>query len=123
MARQLLELSCYPGRDFEKGFKKLSASQQGKVSSLLENLYDDLLKAKSLFFDSNMKKWRPTAYHVLTKDGVQLVELRCNHTTRVIVRHVADTDNIILVAITITHDHVRLKRQIEAARTEIVSSR
>lgn len=123
MASRLISLACYPGKEFEKGLKRLQPPQRKKILGLLEQLYNNLETAKNLFFDTEMKKWKPTAYHVLTKDGVQLVELRCNHTTRVIVRHVGDTDKIILVAITLTHDHVRLKRHIEAVRSEVLESR
>ena len=103
-------------REYRKTFGAMSEDEQNEVKQTLTDLLTDLATCKHPCKCPSLAKWKPTPYPGV---GVTaLYEYRTESLSRVIVRcpDVAVDGEILLIAATLTHDHIRLRRLIEANR-------
>jgi len=108
---------------FQKDFKKLPKPQQDQRRRELAELATDLGQCNHPTHDPSLAVWKPSAYHVpKIPPSVTLFEYRGKYPLRVIARWIepseADPEGaILLVAVTLSHDHKRLKEIIGKHRT------
>ncbi len=108
---------------FRKAFKSLHPQEQSAREQELAGLIAALASCRHPASDPDLRPWKPTAYRIARVTG--LFEYRGRFPLRVIARFI-DPDPpelpdgaVLLVAATLTHDHDRLKRILEAHRAEL----
>lgn len=109
-------------KSFTKDYKKLSRKEQRSFGERLKELIEALRGCSHPVTDPSLRKWRPSGYHLAGRFEARLVEYRCPGTLRVIACYFEKDsgeidDAILLVAVTLKHDHSRLKRLIEGQRS------
>jgi len=109
-------------RDFRKQFQSLPVREQEERLGELDQLSRALSSCRHPASDPALATWRPTSYHVHKVEG--LFEYRCKFPMRVIARWIdpSETDAegvVLLVAVTLSHDHRRLKEIIERNRADV----
>jgi hypothetical protein len=112
-------------RQFKKDLKKLSKPQQDARLKDLAELIVALSESRHPTHDPRLAAWKPSAYHVpRVPPSIRLCEYRCAYPMRVIARWIepspADPEGLVLlVAVTLSHDHDRLKEIIGHHRTSL----
>lgn len=111
-------------KTFAKDYKKLTRDQQRSFTEKLSELIEALRGCGHPVTDPAMGKWRPSAYRIAGRIEGHLVEYRFPGTVRVIACYFETEpgrirDTILLVAVTLKHDHSRLKRLIEGQRSRL----
>ncbi|HKI05769.1 MAG TPA: hypothetical protein VKK31_27560 [Thermoanaerobaculia bacterium] len=110
---------------FRKDFKKLPKPQQSERLAELARLATDLSQCSHPTHDPRLAAWKPSAYHVpKIPPGVTLFEYRGKYPLRVIARWIepSEVDSegaVLLVAVTLSHDHKRLKEVIGDHRARL----
>lgn len=109
-------------RKFRKDFERLVASEKQRRQAELDSLFTALSACRHPTSDPGLQRWQPGPYRV---SGLSdLYEYRCRYPLRIIVRWIAPSERepegvVLLVAITLAHDHERVKLLIERSRREI----
>jgi len=120
--RILICNQTWQDRKFEKAFKKLDAKKQRELLEKLADLSSILARVPHPASHPELQKYRPTANDGVAhlKGGGKLLEYRLE-VSRVIAKHpaCAGSDDVLLLAITVDHDHDRLKALIQQHRSEI----
>jgi hypothetical protein len=110
---------------FKKAFKKLPGPEQKKRLAELANLVEKLADCTHPILDPRLSPWKPSAYHVpKVPHDKQLCEYRCTFPMRVIAQWIEpcleDPEGaVLLVAVTLSHDHERLKEIISRNRSSL----
>jgi len=121
--RVLICNQTWKDRKFEKTFKRLDARKQRDLLERLADLSSILARVPHPASHPELQKYRPTAYDGIAqlRGGGKLLEYRLDQVSRVIAKHPAceGSDDILLLAITVDHDHDRLKSLIQQHRAEI----
>lgn len=110
---------------FKRDFKKLPKPQQEKRLRELADLAQELANCKHPLLDPRLVPWRPSAYHVpKVPSETRLCEYRCAHPMRVIAQWIEpcaeDPEGaVLLIAVTLSHDHDRLKEIIGRNRSSL----
>jgi mRNA-degrading endonuclease RelE of RelBE toxin-antitoxin system len=123
------ELLYYPAtwldRDFKKTWRKLPAREQQRFEEELGDLLEALGHCSHPMTDPVLGRWRPTAYR-LRKARFQAAEYRLRGLTRVIVGFLPDPQGcigaIVLLTVTLKHDHPRILRVLGQHRGEILET-
>jgi hypothetical protein len=111
-------------RDFKKSLSSLSEEQQtGRLEELRE-LALILAACRHPTHDPALSRWRPSAYHIPKLSGLSLFEYRCRFPMRVIARWVDPSAGepegaVLLVAVTLSHDHRRLREVLARNRSDL----
>jgi mRNA-degrading endonuclease RelE of RelBE toxin-antitoxin system len=115
VAREIREFSeTWLDRAFEKGLKKLGQREKEALSEKLASLLGILAECRHPITDPGLSAFRPTPYRVsLRNPEARLAEYRLGDRCRVIAAYFHNHDEILLVAITLDHDHTRLKVLVE----------
>lgn len=115
MAREIREYSeTWLDRGFEKALKKLNSREKETLAERLEALLVQLAECRHPISDPHLAAFRPTPYRVhLRNSEARLAEYRLGDRCRVIAAYFESRDEILLVAITLEHDHTRLKVLVE----------
>lgn len=115
MPREIREFTeTWLDRAFEKALKKLGHKDKETLSQRLAALLALLGECRHPITDPSLSAFRPTPYRVsLRSPGARLAEYRLGDRCRVIAAYFESTDEILLVAITLDHDHTRLKVLVE----------
>lgn len=100
-------------REYKKSLKALSEQEQADHEADLSGLLRALQACRHPATDLALQRYRPTAYAGLGVPG--LYEYRLAGLGRVIARclDAAPGGDMLLVAITVIHDHERIKRLID----------
>jgi len=121
--RVLLCKPTWQDRKFKKNFTKLPTREQDEILTELSRLASVLATATHPILDSMIQmRYRPGAYAgVVSLKDAKLVEYRLRGLVRVIAKYPARlaTDDILLVAVTLDHDHERLKSLLRQHRAAI----
>lgn len=121
--RVLLCKTTWQDRRFKKNFTKLASREQDEILTQLRRLSAVLATAAHPILDSLVQmRYRPGAYDgVVSLKGAKLVEYRLRGLVRVIAKYPArqGSEDILLVAITLDHDHERLKSLLRQHRAAI----
>jgi hypothetical protein len=121
--RVLLCKRTWQDKRFQKTFNKLNRREQDDLLIRLSELSAALAATSHPILDPVLKqKFRPGAYDgVVALKGAKLVEYRLGNLVRVIAKYPAreSSDDILLLAITLDHDHERLKSLLRQHRSEI----
>lgn len=108
---------------FQKSFSRLRPAEQDAFLDTLERLRNQLEEAPHPATDPGIRQaFKAKSYAgVVALRGATLIEYSLDKLSRVIAKYPAceGSDDILLVAVTLCHDHDRLKRIIKASRTEI----
>jgi hypothetical protein len=103
----------------------LPQSQQEERLRELAALATALGECSHPTHDQRLAPWRPSAYHVpKVPSHVRLCEYRCTYPLRVIARWIEPSEEepegaVLLVAVTLSHDHDRLKEVIGRNRSDL----
>lgn len=101
-------------RSFKKEFKRLPADRRNQLLEELASLIDTLAACTHPTADQRLATYRPSAYQVPgLKGALPLYEYRLKKLTRVIAGWHGDGEAVLMVAVTLSHDHNRLKRLIQ----------
>lgn len=123
MSRRVWLFQNWRDRKFQRTFKKLRAAEQAELLAKLADLAKDLATVSHPVVHPVIRqKYRSEAYEgVITLKGSKLVEYRLGRVVRVIAKYPArpDSDDVLLVAVTLDHDHDRLKALLRQYRSEI----
>lgn len=111
-------------RDFKKSLSSLPQDQQTERLEELRDLALALADCRHPTHDPALARWRPSAYHVPKLSGAVLFEYRCRFPMRVIARWVgpsaAEPEGVVLlVAVTLSHDHRRLRDVLARNRSDL----
>jgi hypothetical protein len=111
-------------RDFKKSLSSLPQDQQTERLEELRDLALALADCRHPTHDPALARWRPSAYHVPKLSGAGLFEYRCRFPMRVIARWVgpsaAEPEGVVLlVAVTLSHDHRRLRDVLARNRSDL----
>ena len=110
-------------RKFQKDFARLNPDAQERFLQALEKLIEDLQDAPHPATDPKLRQsYRAKSYAgVVSLRGAQLIEYSLGRLTRVIAKYPAceGGQDILLIVVTLVHDHERLKRLIKDNRAEI----
>lgn len=114
MARQVLPYKpTWLDKFFRKDLERLPQKDRGVCLQSLEDLLADLKACRHPLQDPLLSRWRPTPYKGVVKLAGHLAEYRLGSTMRVIACYFDDNETILLVAVTLKHDHERLKRLLK----------
>lgn len=114
MRHRIVPFRTWADKDFKKDFKKLPEQHKQRCETALEELITALAACSHPTAEATLQRFRPTAYRVRHKGDGALLEYRLPGTVRVIVCWHEESATIVLVAITVRHDHDRLQRLIQA---------
>jgi len=121
--RVLLFNTTWQDKRFQKTFTKLNRRDQDDILIRLSQLSAALTATPHPILDPVLKqKFRPGAYDgVVALKGAKLVEYRLGSLIRVIAKYPArqGSDDILLLAVTLEHDHERLKSLLRQHRSAI----
>jgi hypothetical protein len=121
--RVLVFNSTWQDKRFKKTFAKLSPKDQDDLLLRLSGLAAALAATQHPILDPVLKqRFRPGAYDgVVSLRGAKLVEYRLGGLIRVIAKYPArqGSDDILLLAITLEHDHDRLKSLLRQHKSAI----
>ena len=112
-------------RHFKKDFKRLPKTQQEERLRELADLATALSHCNHPTHDPRLAAWKPSAYHVpRIPSHIRLCEYRCAYPLRVIARWIEASEEepegaVLLVAVTLSHDHDRLKEIIAIHRASL----
>jgi hypothetical protein len=115
-------------RQYKKAFNRLPRADKEAVLEELARLIEILPKAKDLALDPDLAQFNPTGYSYkgvprLRSPGARLYEYRLHKLTRVVVCHfashaaLAGEELLLLLAITVSHDHERIANMIRQHRS------
>ena len=109
-------------RDFKKSLSSLPEEQQTERLEELRDLALTLAACRHPTHDPALARWRPSAYHIPKLSGVSLFEYRGRFPMRVIARWVDASESepegaVLLVAVTLSHDHRRLREILARNRS------
>ena len=109
---------------FKKSFKKLSRKDQELCNQRLDELVEALESCNHPALDPALQRWRPSAYRSIAGIAGNFVEYRFSGTMRVITCYFESEpgqidDEILLIAITLNHDHDRIQRLISGHKASI----
>lgn len=126
MARPVRELlSLWFDHRFKKELGRLPPAEREKRLRELADLSMALAVCKHPTHDPLLAPWKPSAYHVpKVSPEKRLCEYRCSFPMRVIARWIEPCEEdpegaILLVAVTLSHDHERLKEIISKNRSDL----
>jgi len=123
MPRQIRSFDpTWKDRAFRKTFEKLSAAERTRQADEITALIELLGRARHPTLDPALQSWRPSAYRVPGVAG--LFEYRGRNLLRIIAQWREPTAEepeglVLLIAITLDHDHDRLRRLIESNRRDL----
>jgi hypothetical protein len=110
-------------REAKKAVRKLSPRERARFEEDLASLLETLLGCRHPATDPALAHWRPVPYSgvVQLPTGFHLVEYHLSGLARIIAgyREGGTVDQVLLLAVTVRHDHARLKRLIQAHRREL----
>jgi len=110
-------------RETKKAVRKLSTRDQARFEENLGGLLEALAGCRHPALDPSLARWRPVPYSgvVQLSKGLRLVEYHLTSVSRVIAgyRESAEVEQVVLLAVTVRHDHARLKRLLQAHRSGI----
>lgn len=128
-APEWLGRSTYSSRSGSTGTSRSRSSPSLKTSrrNAWEELRDlalALADCRHPTHDPALARWQPSAYHVPKLSGAGLFEYRCRFPMRVIARWVgpsaAEPEGVVLlVAVTLSHDHRRLRDVLARNRSDL----
>lgn len=109
---------------FKKSFKKLSRKDQELCSQRMDDLIEALEHCNHPALDPRLQRWRPSAYRSIAGINGDFVEYRFPGTMRVIACyfevHPGELDDsVLLIAVTLNHDHDRIQRLIRTHKAGI----
>jgi hypothetical protein len=113
-------------RDFKKSLKSLSPAERENRLRELEELANALGLCRHPTHGPELARWRPSAYHVPKLTEIPLYEYRCKFPMRVVAGWLEPSESdpdgaVLLVAVTLSHDHRRLQ-EIVARNREALRS-
>jgi hypothetical protein len=135
VARQVRPfLPTWQDKRYVKELKRQSPRDRKAIEKDLAELLATLRGAADLATDPDLARFKPTAYRYrgvpqLRSPGAQLYEYRLHGLTRVIVCHfvshpaVGGEELVLLLAMTVSHDHERLVRLIREHRSSFDDQR
>ena len=105
---------------YTKALKKLNPQQQEECLQELNDLINDLANCKHPKADPILKRWKPGPYKRVIRVS-DIYEYRCGQTMRVIARFIdpAPEGEVLLLAVTLNHEHKRMKRLMKAHEREV----
>jgi len=105
---------------YKKALKRLSPQQQEECLQELDDLIDDLAICKHPKADPILQRWKPGPYQRVIEVS-EIYEYRCGQMMRVIARFIdpAPGGEVLLLAVTLNHDHKRMKRLMKAHGREV----
>ncbi len=121
MPNRIVRFRTWADREFRKDYKKLSKKARDLCEQHIEALIWALARCNHPAFDVELKKYRPSSYRVRQSGAGKLLEYRLPGLLRVIVCYFEEESVILLVGVTLTHDHERLRRLIERNQTEFAT--
>lgn len=122
-------LPTWKDRRYQKELRRLSPRDRNAIERDLAELLTAVRTAADLATDPRLARFKPTAYRYrglpqLRSPGARLYEYRLHDLTRVVICHFAShpavggEELVLLLAMTVTHDHERLVRLIREHRSE-----
>jgi hypothetical protein len=122
-------LPTWKDRRYRKDLKRLAPRDREAIEKDLADLLTELRSASDLATDPRLARFKPTAYRYrgvpqLRSPGARLYEYRLHDLTRVIVCHfvshaaIGGEELVLLLGMTVSHDHERLVRLIREHRSE-----
>lgn len=121
MPSRIVRFRTWADREFRKDYKRLPRKERELCEERLEALIGTLASCNHPALDPDLRKYRPSSYRVRRKGEGKLLEYRLPGVLRVIVCYFEAESVILLVAVTLTHDHERLRRLIERNQTDFAS--
>ena len=124
MARQVIPFESTwlnADRHFAKAFEGLSAEGQKDFQKRLAVFILALQQCSHPVLDPRLASLRPTPYPGVAKiSGGQLIEYRLDRSSeRVVACYFEQRNVVLLVAVTINHDHERIKTLIKKHKSDI----
>ncbi len=117
MPNRIVRFRTWADRECRKDFKRLSGKEKELCEERLEALIVALAGCNHPALDPDLRRYRPSSYQVRRKGEGRLLEYRLSGVLRVIVCYFEEESVILLVAVTLTHDHERLRRLIQRNQT------
>lgn len=109
-------------REFQKTFRKLPKKEKERFEEELGDLLEALEQCRHPMTDPALGRWRPTGYR-LRRASFPMVEYRLRRLTRVIAGFQPTAEGeiamILLLCVTLRHDHQRLQRIIEQHQSDL----
>ena len=118
MPNRIVQFRTWADREFRSDYKRLPKKDKVLCEERLEALIVALAGCTHPALDPDLQKYRPSAYRVHRKGEGRLLEYRLPGALRVIVCYFEEESVILLVAVTLTHDHERLRRLIEPSQAD-----
>ncbi len=115
---RIVRFRTWADREFRNDYKRLPRKERELCEERLEALIAALASCNHPALDPELWKYRPSSYRVRRKGEGRLLEYRLPGVLRVIVCYFEEESVILLVAVTLTHDHTRLRRLIERNQTD-----
>jgi hypothetical protein len=110
---------------FKRELRRLPRPEQESRLQEIADLTHELASCRHPTLDPRLARWRPSAYRVpKIPSEKRLCEYRCSFPMRVIARWIEPSTEdpegaVLLVAVTLSHDHERLKEIITKSRSEL----
>lgn len=94
--------------------KRLQAKEKAVLQERLELLYQHLSTCRHPISDPQLATFQPTPYRVsLRTPGAWLAEYRLGPLCRVVAAYFEDTEDILLIAISLDSDHTKLHSRLK----------
>lgn len=113
-------LPTWEDRRFKKDLSKLSEEAKEGVLEEISALIGALAECRHPTKDEALRPYKPSSYRAPgMKKEPRLYEYRLSGITRVIAGWVRDGEAILMIAVTLSHDHARLIRLLKHHRSDL----
>lgn len=114
-------LPTWEDRRFKKELSKLSPDAREGVLEEIRALIDALAGCRDPIRDRKLRPYQPSPYRAPgLKNEPRLYEYRLSGVTRVLAAWVQDGEAVLMVAVTLSHDHPRLIRLLKQHRSSLM---
>ncbi|RMH16932.1 MAG: hypothetical protein D6696_17140 [Acidobacteria bacterium] len=105
-------------REFRKTFSRRPKKERNRIERQLVGLVEALQASDHPILEPALSRYRPSRYAIGSIRGdTRLVEYRLGGTLRVVACFFDDLpDHLLLLTVTLHHDHERMKRLIQSHR-------
>lgn len=114
-------LPTWKDKRFAKALKALRPSEKDALADELAELIDRIAVCRHPIREPELKKFRPTPYRLNVGDDFLLAEYRLKSVKlgRVVAAFDRTDSVVLLLAITLTHDHERIERMLKQHRRHL----
>lgn len=114
-------LPTWEDRRFKKELSRLSVDAREGVLREISTLIEALAECRDPIRDQELRSYKPSPYRAPgLKNEPRLYEYRLSGVKRVIAAWISDGEAILMIAVTLSHDHTRLLRLLKQHRSGLV---